>query len=84
MEVAGAIFLPAAGYFTNNAASPTYKEVGEDGAYYSNTIGYSASSEMRYYSIYFSGSGKEGCLMQTDDLGWITTRRSVRPVRDLE
>ena len=84
MEVAGAIFLPAAGYFTNNADSPTYKEVGEDGAYYSNTIGYSASSEMRYYSIYFSGSGKEGCLMQTDDLGWITTRRSVRLVRDLE
>ncbi len=84
MEVAGAIFLPAAGYFTNNAASPTYKEVGVDGAYYSNTIGYTASNEMRYYSIYFSGNWQGASLMQTDDFGWITTRRSVRPVRDLE
>ena len=81
MEAAGAIFLPAAGYFTfYNNPGGAYKEVGEDGSYFSES---SSGSGDNLSGLYFSGSGNEGCQVWTNDNSWQTTRRAIRPVKDL-
>ena len=81
MEAAGAIFLPAAGYFTfYNNPGGTYKEVGEDGSYFSESL---SGSGDNLSGLYFSGSGNEGCQVWTNDNSWQSTRRAIRPVMDL-
>lgn len=78
MEAAGAIFLPAAGYYTFNADPATYKAIGIDGTYYSTTLNGS-----NYYALYFGYDVNTDCNVWTSDNSWSSTRRSIRPVRDL-
>lgn len=78
MEAAGAIFLPAAGYYTFNADPATYKAIGLDGTYYSTT-----PNGTNYYALYFGYDVNTDCNVWTADNSWSNTRRSIRPVRDL-
>lgn len=73
MELAGAIFLPAAGYYSKASEPYSYKDVGTGGLYTSTTV----YTDYNNYDIYFKAD-----LVKLDDDSNKSSLLSVRLVCD--